>query len=98
MDLWRFTIEHFFRFAKQHLGLNANQSTDLVSTDHWMWLCALAYWYLLLMQVEVKASRPAWYPAGTKPEIKDLTTGQVHRSTFAFILQLDTPARDTRKD
>lgn len=59
MYLWRFAIEHFFRFAKQHLGLNANQSTDLVSTDQWMWMCALAYWQLLLMRDEVKASHPA---------------------------------------
>jgi hypothetical protein len=27
MYLWRFAIEHAFRFMKQHLGLNANQST-----------------------------------------------------------------------
>ena len=45
--LWRFAIEHFFRFAKQQLGLNANQSTQTVSTDHWMWLCALVFWQLL---------------------------------------------------
>ncbi|HSV86777.1 MAG TPA: hypothetical protein VLH85_09385 [Levilinea sp.] len=25
-------------------GLNANQSTKTVSTGHWMWLCALAFW------------------------------------------------------
>ena len=30
--LWRFAIEHLFRFLKQHLGLNANHSTDPVST------------------------------------------------------------------
>jgi hypothetical protein len=40
MYLWRFAIEHFFRFCKQRLGLNANQSTDEVSIDLWMWLCA----------------------------------------------------------
>ena len=96
MYLWRFAIEHFFRFAKQHLGLNANQSTDLVSCDQWMWLCALAYWQLLLMRDEVKTSRPAWYPAGTKPEIKALTPGQVQRSALGFFVQLGTPARDTR--
>jgi hypothetical protein len=33
MYLWRFAIEHMFRFMKQHLDLNANQSTNLVSTD-----------------------------------------------------------------
>jgi hypothetical protein len=96
MYLWRFAIEHFFRFLKQHLGLNANQSTDLVSTDNWMWLCALAYWQLLLMRDEVKASRPAWYPAGTQPETKGLTPGQVQRSAFGYLVQLGTPARNTR--
>jgi hypothetical protein len=96
MYLWRFAIEHFFRFLKQHMGLNANQSTDLVSTDQWMWLCALAYWQLLLMRDEVKASRPAWYPAGTKPEMKSLTPGQVQRSAFEYLAQLGTPAKNTR--
>lgn len=96
MYLWRFAIEHFFRFAKQHLGLNANQSTDLVSSDNWMWMSALAYWQLLLMRDEVKASRPAWYPARTQPETKCLTPGQVQRSAFGYFVQLGSPARDTR--
>jgi hypothetical protein len=85
-----------FRFLKQHMGLNANQSTDLVSTDQWMWLCALAYWQLLLMRDEVKPSRPAWYPAGTQTEPKGLTPGQVQRSALAYLLQLGTPAQATR--
>jgi len=38
MYLWRFALEHAFRFLKQHLGLNANQSTHLHSTELWMWL------------------------------------------------------------
>jgi hypothetical protein len=96
MYLWRFAIEHFFRFAKQHLGLNANQSTDLVSTDQWMWLCALAYWQLLLMRDEVKASHPAWYPARPQTDTKGLTPGQVQRSAFAYLVLLGTPAKNTR--
>ena len=96
MYLWRFAIEHMFRFLKQHMGLNANQSTDLVSTDQWMWLCALAYWQLLLMRDEVKPACPAWYPAGTKPETKGLTPGQVQRSAFGYLVQLGTPAKNVR--
>jgi hypothetical protein len=96
MYLWRFAIEHMFRFLKQHMGLNANQSTDPVSTDQWMWLCALAYWQLLLMRDEVKASRPAWYPAGTKTETQGLTPGQVQRSALGYLVQLGTPAKITR--
>ena len=96
MYLWRFAIEHMFRFLKQHMGLNANQSTNLVSTDNWMWLCALAYWQLLLMRDEVKPSRPAWYPASTQTETKGLSPGQVQRSAFGYLVQLGTPARNTR--
>jgi hypothetical protein len=96
MYLWRFAIEHLFRFLKQHMGLNANQSTDQVSTDQWMWLCALAYWQLLLMRDEVKPSRPAWFPAGTKAKTQGLTPGQVQRSALAFLVQLGTPAKNTR--
>jgi hypothetical protein len=76
--------------------LNANQSTDLVSTDQRMWWCALAYWQLLLLRDEVKASQPAWYPASTQPETKGLTPGQVQHSAFGYFVQLGTPAKNTR--
>ena len=62
MYLWRFAIEHLFRFLKQHMGLNSNRSPNLVSTQQWVWVCALAYWQLLLMRDQVKPNRPAWYP------------------------------------
>jgi len=96
MYLWRFAIEHFFRFMKQHLGLNANQSTDPVSSDQWMWLCALAYWQLLLMRDEIPCARPAWYPAQSALEGQKMTPGQVQRGALRFLGQLGTPARPTR--
>jgi hypothetical protein len=95
--LWRFAIEHYFRFLKQHLGLNANQSTDTVSTDHWMWLCGLAYWQLLLMRDEVQDALPAWYPAKTSPENSIRTPGQVQRDALRFLKTLGTPASTPRK-
>jgi hypothetical protein len=76
MVLWRFAIEHLFRFLKQQLGLNANQSTDPVSTGHWMWLSALAYWQLLLMRDQVKPACPAWYPAKAEGNGGDAADGQ----------------------
>ena len=69
MYLWRFAVEHGFRFLKQHLGLNANTSAQLDSTERWMWLCALAYWQLLLMRSEVADLRPAWHPQRTQLSI-----------------------------
>jgi hypothetical protein len=96
MYLWRFSIEHYFRFLKQHLGLNANQSTYTVSTDHWMWLCSLAYWQLLLMQDEVNDALPAWYPAKALSYGRMRTPGQVQRDALRFLKTLGTPASTPR--
>jgi hypothetical protein len=96
MYLWRFAIEHLFRFLKQHMGLNSNRSTDLVSTEKWMWLCALAYWQLLLMRNLVQPNRPAWHPRHKNGQMCSLTPAQVQRSALAFLLQSGTPARNTR--
>jgi hypothetical protein len=96
MYLWRFAIEHNFRFLKQHLGLNANQSTNPVSTDQWMWLCALAYWQLLLMRDGVENIQPAWYPSQTVLDTSKRTPGQVQRGAFQFLVGLGTPALPPR--
>lgn len=96
MYLWRFAIEHYFRFLKQHLGLNANQSTDTVSTDHWMWLCGLAYWQLLLMRNEVEDALPPWYRAKTPSNDRVRTPGEVQRDALRFLKTLGTPASNPR--
>ena len=96
MYLWRFAIEHLFRFLKQHMGLNSNRSPDLVSTEKWMWLCALAYWQLLLMRNLVMPNRPAWHPHHKNGQVRPLTPAQVQRSALAYLLQSGTPARNTR--
>jgi hypothetical protein len=96
MYLWRFAIEHLFRFLKQHLGLNSNRSPALVSAKKWMWLCALAYWQLLLMRNLVQPNRPAWHPRHKNGQTRPLTPAQVQRSALTFLLQSGTPARNTR--
>ena len=96
MYLWRFAIEHMFRFLKQHMGLNASRSNNLVCTEQWMWLCALAYWQLLLMREEVADARPAWQPRFRDGQQKELTPGQVQRAALRYLLQLGTPARSPR--
>jgi hypothetical protein len=95
MYLWRFAIEHLFRFLKQHMGLNCNRSPNLVSAQQWMWICALAYWQLLLMRDQVKANRPAWFPSKADRSFP-LTPFQVQRSALAFLLELGTPAATPR--
>jgi hypothetical protein len=96
MYLWRFAIEHLFRFLKQHMGLNSNCSTNLTSTEKWMWLCALAYWQLLLMRRLVQPDCPPWYPRHKNDQVRSLTPSQVQRSALAFLLHSGTPARNTR--
>jgi hypothetical protein len=96
MYLWRFAIEHLFRFLKQHMGLNSNRSTNLESLQRWMWVVALAYWQLLLIRDKVTPDRPAWHPHKKDGQPKPLTPAQVQRSVQAFLLQSGTPADNTR--
>lgn len=96
MYLWRFAIEHLFRFLKQHLGLNGNRSTNLENLKRWMWIVGLAYWQLLLMRDTVTPDRPAWHPHKKDGQDKPLTPAQVQRSAQAFLLQAGTPAANTR--
>jgi hypothetical protein len=97
MYLWRFAIEHAFRFMKQHLGLNANQSTDLQSTALWTQLCATAYYQLLLLRTHVAAQRPAWHPTHRHGYPLALTPRQVQRQALPFLLKLGTPARPPKQ-
>lgn len=91
MYLWRFAIEHMFRFLKQHMGLDSNRSPDLVSAQQWMWLCALAYWRLLLLRDVVKEDYPAWHSHSRSQPPKHQTRWKRQRQTKALLP--DTPAR-----
>ena len=96
MYLWRFAIEHLFRFLKQHMGLNCHRSSNLESLQRWIWIVALAYWQLLLMRNMVQPIRPAWHPHKKDGQDKPLTPSQVQRSAQAFLLRSGTPASNTR--
>jgi hypothetical protein len=96
MYLWRFAIEHLFRFLKQHMGLNSNRSSNLANLQRWMWIVALAYWQLLLMRDTVRPNRPAWHPHKKDGQVKPLTPAQVQRSAQVFLLQSGTPAANPR--
>ncbi len=96
MYLWRFAIEHLFRFLKQHMGLNSHRSSNLESLQRWMWIVALAYWQLLLLRDKVTPNRPAWHPHHKAGQVKPLTPAQVQRSAQVFLLHSGTPAPNTR--
>jgi len=92
MYLWRFAIEHLFRFLKQHMGLNCHRSSNLQSLQRWIWIVAIAYWQLLLLRDTVQPNRPAWHPRKKNGQEKPLTPAQVQRSAQTFLLQSGTPA------
>jgi hypothetical protein len=96
MYLWRFAIEHLFRFLKQHMGLNSHRSSNLESLQRWMWIVTLAYWQLLLMRDTVTPNRPAWHPHKKAGQDRPLTPAQVQRSAQVFLLHSGTPAANTR--
>jgi hypothetical protein len=96
MYLWRFAIEHLFRFLKQNLGLNSNRSSNLKSLERWTWVVALAYWQLLLLRKLVQVDRPAWHPRKKDGKDRPLTPAQVQRTAQAFLLQSGSPAHSTR--
>lgn len=93
MYLWRFAIEHMFRFLKQDMGLTKANSPNLVYRQQWVWCCALAYCQLLLMRQRVADQRPPWHPRNTCGRVRAMTPRQIRRQALVFLLTLGTPAR-----
>jgi len=94
--LWRFMIEHLFRFLKQHLGLNAANLTTLPSAEHGMWLCGLAYWQLLLLAEGVHGHVSPWRRPPQPSQPLACSPRQVQPDSPAFFVRLGTPARPPR--
>jgi hypothetical protein len=96
MYLLRFGIEHFFRFAKQRLGLLIAQTPDLAASMTWVWLVALAYTQLLLARTVVAAQPRPWDPKSRRDPQRPLTPGQVRQAWPAFSHSLGTPTQPPR--
>lgn len=92
MYLWRFGIEHAFRFLKQQFGLNRCRSTHLPSLKRWMWCCLVAYWQLLLLRHSPNLARPAWYPQHHGATSQTTTPRLVQRNTRLIFDEFGTPA------
>lgn len=92
MYLLRFQVEHFFRFAKQRLGLLVAHLGDLTPIETWVQVVALAYWQLLLARQLVKPTYRPWDPTARQDPNRPLTPGQVLDAWRIFSRTLDTPA------
>ena len=92
MYLWRFCIEHFFRFMKQHMGLCAYNGVSDSGVIQWMRVCMLAYWQLLL---SVDLAQPVSLPWRKLPLLNvpfALTPRQVQLTMPSILVAVGTPA------
>lgn len=97
MYLYRFAIEHMFRFLKQHMGLGTCRSPYTHHHEFWVWSCALAYAQLVLIRHEVAQHRPPWQQQLDEQGLpRKLTPRQTQRNALAFLLALGTPASPPR--
>jgi hypothetical protein len=97
MYVLRFTIEHFFRFLKQRLGLLVAHLGDLGPIEAWGQVVALAYWQLLLARALVQPPYRPWDPTARQDPNRPLTPGQVLTAWPIFSRVLGTPAAAPRR-
>jgi len=97
MYLLRFTIEHFFRFLKQRLGLLVAHLGDLGPIETWVHVVALAYGQLLLARDLVQPAYRPWDPTARQDPNRPLTPGQVLAAWPIFSRVLGTPAAAPRR-
>ena len=91
--LWRASHELTFRFMKQHLGLNKNQSSDLVNCDNWYQLVAIAMNILLVIKDELVIESKPWHP---KKNNKSISQRQAQKAALVFLLGLSGITRPSR--
>ena len=96
MYLWRFAIEHFFRFIKQHLGFYLTRATHLASTERWATIVMLAYWQLLIAAPFVSAHVSLWRRAPDPNLPRPFTPRQVQLAFPVFLLEIGSPAHPPR--
>lgn len=98
MYLWRFAIEHMFRFLKQHLGLTACRSPEPECHELWVWCCALTQAQLSLIRQQVAQQRPPWQKScDAQGQPRPLTARQTQRNALPFLRTLGTPASPTKR-
>ncbi len=95
--LLRFTIEHFFRFLKQKLGLLVAHLGDLGPIETWWQVVAVAYSQLLLARDLVQPAYRPWDPTARQDPNRPLTPGQVLAGWPIFSRLLGTPAVAPRR-
>lgn len=98
--LARYDIEHFFRFGKNKLLLDAYQTPDVSHEGNWWQLVMLAYQQLYLARASVKQCPEPWeryLPQFKNPDNDTLATpAQTQRAFQTLLNTIGTPASDCK--
>jgi hypothetical protein len=112
VEIWqayrqRYDLEHFFRFGKQRMLMDAYQTPETVHEEHWWILVQLAYWQLWLSRDLAEKLPHPWerfHPrfkeasetpkADTEPRhAASPSPSDVQRDMARIIRQIGTPAQ-----
>jgi len=86
----RYDIEHYFRFGKQRLLMDAFQSHETDHEERWWQLCTLAYVQLFLCKEFAQAMPEPWehyLPQFKHHALLKLTSTPFVQRSFAKVLQ-----------
>ena len=96
-DIWqayrqRYDLEHFFRFGKQRLLMNAYQTPDVEHEENWWQIVQVAYLQLWLARSLAQGLPKPWqrYLPNQHPEVA--TPSATQRDFGRIIRQIGTPA------
>lgn len=88
----RFDLEHFFRFGKQRLLMNAFQTPIVEHEENWWTLVQLAYVQLWLARSLAQEMPKPWERYLPTPETGVASPSTVQRNFGRIIRQIGTPA------
>ena len=90
--LRRFSLEHWYRFAKQRLHWTMPSLKTPAQSDRWSDLMPLMTWQLWLARDLVTQYRLPWQSATIA-----LSPGRVAQSMFSLLIQIGTPASSPKQ-
>jgi hypothetical protein len=96
-DIWhqylrRFSLEHWYRFAKQRLHWTMPSLKTPEQSERWSDLMPLMTWQLWLARDLVTQYRLPWQSATL-----DLSPGRVAQSMFSLLMQIGTPTSSPKQ-
>ena len=93
----RYDIEHYFRFGKQRLLMDAFQTCDTEHEENWWRLCALSYCQLYLSRGLCRGTPEAWeryLPEFKKQDQEEIVSAPFTKRGFSKLLDaIGTPAQ-----